>query len=724
MCAHQKNHPTFTLAALTLLLCLTCLFSPAGASSDAFSNSVNWLGEIIVTDDVWTCNATAGANVQTHNTDNYTNTASVRFKFKANKGYYGGSFMSTYKLYVGGVLQSTNSCNTDCTNHTSHPFTSNKGNTTYTVKLTTDVSGSWTILGQGISRSCSANSGNMTFTINRKPCPSTVAINAITNKNMDTQSIYITGTVTDDGCGSTVAANSCVKITVKAPDSTSTSSGWRNVSGGGFGWTYNFPSPKLPKHYGTYTVTATYDGSNNNHPLESGDSDAETFKLQSKVSVPTPPICGNSLTCASAREMHIVDDDTSSIYLWEWPDLTIQDTVSLNLASLSVTGVAAWDPTFTCNADFIVAQESSSTLLVYERAGGTPIDTIATPVSNPAGLTMDSQGYLWVADRNAGSTWYLIDPDSGATIDSMTPIIDMTGDIAWDETTSTLLAMSDSAPTIYRLDPSSGATLEEIALDSANYKTLAVLDGGIYLGDYVTGEFFFWDQGDEPNCLVDFQLHSDLGPNSISLSWTPDFDPNVWDHVRIYHNGQLLDTVPYYVKVYPHAVTPYSHHRYYLAAYNETEDLEGCQTNLLEAYAGLTQLPQNSTCQELKDAGMVFPADLNDDCIADLPDFALLAAQWLWDLDYPAPPSDLIAYVDGADIELEWLENAEPDLDGYNVYRAETHNGPYLLIAEMLIANAHTDDTVEPGPTYYYVVTAVDTAGNESNYSDEASAGL
>ena len=171
-------------------------------------------------------------------------------------------------------------------------------------------------------------------------------------------------------------------------------------------------------------------------------------------------------------------------------------------------------------------------------------------------------------------------------------------------------------------------------------------------------------------------------------------------------------------------MTPYSHHRYYLTAYNEPQELEGCQTDVLEAYAGLSQLPQRSTCLELKDAGMTFPADLNDDCIADLPDFSLFSTQWLWDLDYPAEPTNLTALADVGSVELDWDENTEPDLDGYNLYRAETHTGPYLLIAERLGTNAHTDDTVEPGPTYHYVVTAVDIAANESTYSNEASAQL
>jgi fibronectin type 3 domain-containing protein len=39
-----------------------------------------------------------------------------------------------------------------------------------------------------------------------------------------------------------------------------------------------------------------------------------------------------------------------------------------------------------------------------------------------------------------------------------------------------------------------------------------------------------------------------------------------------------------------------------------------------------------------------------------------------------------------------------------------------------VISSAYTDSTVSNGTTYYYVVTAEDSAGNESGYSNQASA--
>ena len=60
---------------------------------------------------------------------------------------------------------------------------------------------------------------------------------------------------------------------------------------------------------------------------------------------------------------------------------------------------------------------------------------------------------------------------------------------------------------------------------------------------------------------------------------------------------------------------------------------------------------------------------------------------------------------------------------GYNVYRSTVSGGPYTKINLSLVAVLnYTDSTVQSGATYFYVTTAVDSIGNESTYSNEASA--
>jgi hypothetical protein len=73
-------------------------------------------------------------------------------------------------------------------------------------------------------------------------------------------------------------------------------------------------------------------------------------------------------------------------------------------------------------------------------------------------------------------------------------------------------------------------------------------------------------------------------------------------------------------------------------------------------------------------------------------------------------------------VDLTWQET-DPSVVGYNIYRGKTHGGPYGQINTALdAATNYTDDTVVAGTTYYYVTTAVDDAGRQSAYSNEAKA--
>jgi hypothetical protein len=71
-------------------------------------------------------------------------------------------------------------------------------------------------------------------------------------------------------------------------------------------------------------------------------------------------------------------------------------------------------------------------------------------------------------------------------------------------------------------------------------------------------------------------------------------------------------------------------------------------------------------------------------------------------------------------VALAWNPSNSVDIAGYNVYRSNTDGGPYTRINTVLDPNtAYTDDSVMGGSTYYYVATAVDLSGQESNYSNE-----
>jgi fibronectin type 3 domain-containing protein len=72
-------------------------------------------------------------------------------------------------------------------------------------------------------------------------------------------------------------------------------------------------------------------------------------------------------------------------------------------------------------------------------------------------------------------------------------------------------------------------------------------------------------------------------------------------------------------------------------------------------------------------------------------------------------------------VDLSWSINVEPDFVGYRVYRSEQPGTKgQLLTQELLPTPAYRDTSVQPARRYWYVVTAVDRAGNESAPSPPA----
>jgi hypothetical protein len=87
----------------------------------------------------------------------------------------------------------------------------------------------------------------------------------------------------------------------------------------------------------------------------------------------------------------------------------------------------------------------------------------------------------------------------------------------------------------------------------------------------------------------------------------------------------------------------------------------------------------------------------------------------------PAAPHDVVAAVlprstAGASVvDLSWTINLETDIAGYRVYRSESENERgELLTPELLPTPSYRDATVTAAHHYWYKVTAVDRAGNES----------
>jgi glycosidase len=91
------------------------------------------------------------------------------------------------------------------------------------------------------------------------------------------------------------------------------------------------------------------------------------------------------------------------------------------------------------------------------------------------------------------------------------------------------------------------------------------------------------------------------------------------------------------------------------------------------------------------------------------------------DLTPPQAATGLNATAGDSIVELAW--DGVPDAAGYYVYRSPVTGGGHArLNDEPLTGTTYADDTVVNGRLYYYVVTAVDGVGNESERSNEAEA--
>lgn len=91
------------------------------------------------------------------------------------------------------------------------------------------------------------------------------------------------------------------------------------------------------------------------------------------------------------------------------------------------------------------------------------------------------------------------------------------------------------------------------------------------------------------------------------------------------------------------------------------------------------------------------------------------------DIYPPGVPQGLVAAViagesgRAAEVDVSWSISPETDLAGYRIYRSEQQETKgELATPEVLLSPAYRDTSVRAGQQYWYRVTAVDRAGNES----------
>ncbi|MBP7652450.1 hypothetical protein KA977_03445, partial [Candidatus Dependentiae bacterium] len=96
---------------------------------------------------------------------------------------------------------------------------------------------------------------------------------------------------------------------------------------------------------------------------------------------------------------------------------------------------------------------------------------------------------------------------------------------------------------------------------------------------------------------------------------------------------------------------------------------------------------------------------------------AVSAVPQINDTVAPDKPENLNGTAGVEQMSLSWSSVKQLDLNGYNVYRKED-TGSFTLLVSLNKTTVYTDRDLRTDVTYYYYVTSVDTAGNQSLSSD------
>ncbi len=94
-----------------------------------------------------------------------------------------------------------------------------------------------------------------------------------------------------------------------------------------------------------------------------------------------------------------------------------------------------------------------------------------------------------------------------------------------------------------------------------------------------------------------------------------------------------------------------------------------------------------------------------------------ITKDWIRSLDYTCTTSTTTAH----SVNLNWQASSSTGVTGYYVYRSLISGGYYALLASAA-GLTYTDNAVQSGAIYYYVVKAITSAGQQSTYSNQVKA--
>jgi predicted phage tail protein len=74
-------------------------------------------------------------------------------------------------------------------------------------------------------------------------------------------------------------------------------------------------------------------------------------------------------------------------------------------------------------------------------------------------------------------------------------------------------------------------------------------------------------------------------------------------------------------------------------------------------------------------------------------------------------------------VKLNWQASSSGGVNAYEVYRSTISGGYFGLLAKVA-GLSYTDQSVQPGDTYFYAVKAINTAGQLSSFSNQVKTGI
>jgi fibronectin type 3 domain-containing protein len=129
-------------------------------------------------------------------------------------------------------------------------------------------------------------------------------------------------------------------------------------------------------------------------------------------------------------------------------------------------------------------------------------------------------------------------------------------------------------------------------------------------------------------------------------------------------------------------------------------------------------LPPLTTGRYVRVSKLTGPGQSYSDTQTNIAEIQVFAAASI-----PPAPEQLTAQPDDGKITLNWKNIDDADICGYVVYRSTTQGGGYRRIAEALTECVYRDESeLDINTRYYYCVRAENTAGQLSNFSNEAAA--